>query len=338
MWHAHAHAVHTTFVLGIFQLLMLPVVVVVVVMVVVHGISFTVVAEKQVQLSSSDANTFYAEHAGRPFLPNLVAFMTSGPAYALALQKVDAIRSWRGLIGPTNPNAAVKDAPQSLRAKYGNCANPTQNAFHGSDAPASANRELGLIFNGANELKSVTLNRISKRLVIAGAPASGKGTQCELIVKEYGVVHLSVGDILRDQIKLATPLGLKAKGFMDAGALVPDELIIGLIVDRLGYDDVLTKGFLLDGFPRTAAQAKALLIDAGVKVDAFLYIDVPDSILLERVLGRRIDPKTGNSYVRLVVFLFSRSCRALTTRLTLSCLFFAVCVNPLTPTHIQISH
>merc|ERR1712127_950552 len=96
------------------------------------------------------------------------------------------------------------------------------------------------------------------KLIIAGAPASGKGTQCETIKSKYGVVHLSTGDMLRAAVAAGTDVGKKAKEFMDSGKLVPDEVIIGVVCDRLNEDDCKTDGWLLDGFPRTPAQAQAL--------------------------------------------------------------------------------
>lgn len=132
-------------------------------------------------------------------------------------------------------------------------------------------------------------------VVIAGPPAAGKGTQCEKIKEKYGFVHISTGDILRENVKNGTPLGLKAKGFMDAGALVPSELIVDLVKDRLTKDDVLEKGCLLDGFPRAPDQAQAL-VDAGVKIAKFLLIKVPDETLVERGCGRRLDPESGEIY------------------------------------------
>jgi adenylate kinase len=134
-----------------------------------------------------------------------------------------------------------------------------------------------------------------KKVIISGAPASGKGTQCEVIKEKFGVVHLSTGDILRAAVKDGTTLGQKAKAFMDAGQLVPDELIIDVICDRLKQPDCVSKGWLLDGFPRTKAQADALSA-AGMVPDCFVLLDVPEDILVERVTGRRTDPVTGKIY------------------------------------------
>lgn len=132
-------------------------------------------------------------------------------------------------------------------------------------------------------------------IIIAGAPASGKGTQCEVIKDEFGVVHLSTGDMLRAAVSAETEVGKLAKDFMDSGKLVPDDVIIGVVKDRLNESDCKENGWLLDGFPRTQAQAKALE-DAGVSAGCFLFLDVPDEVLVERVVGRRTDPVTGKIY------------------------------------------
>ena len=133
------------------------------------------------------------------------------------------------------------------------------------------------------------------KVVIAGAPASGKGTQCEYIKEAFGVVHLSTGDMLREAVQDGTALGKQAKKFMDAGKLVPDELVIGIVIDRLQQVDCQQKGWLLDGFPRTKAQADALRT-AGMIPDCFVMLDVPEDILVQRVTGRRTDPVTGKIY------------------------------------------
>jgi len=135
----------------------------------------------------------------------------------------------------------------------------------------------------------------SVKLIIAGAPASGKGTQCEVIKEKYGVVHLSTGDMLRAAVAAGTEVGKLAKEFMDSGKLVPDEVIIGVVRDRLAEEDCVQQGWLLDGFPRTPAQAEALA-EAGVSADCFVFLNVPDEVLIERVVGRRTDPKTGKIY------------------------------------------
>lgn len=133
------------------------------------------------------------------------------------------------------------------------------------------------------------------KIIICGAPASGKGTQCEFIREEYGVVHLSTGDMLRAAVEANSHLGLEAKSFMDKGELVPDSTIIGIVMERLQESDCVSRGWLLDGFPRTGTQADALA-KAGAQCDIVILLDVPDSILVERVVGRRSDPLTGKIY------------------------------------------
>ena len=133
------------------------------------------------------------------------------------------------------------------------------------------------------------------RIIIAGPPASGKGTQCELIKNLFGVVHLSTGDILRTAVADNTDLGLKAQTYMDNGQLVPDDLITGLVKDKLNDDKCSSTGWLLDGFPRTKEQAFSL-IRADMVPDIVILLDVPDHVLIERVVGRKTDPITGKIY------------------------------------------
>jgi len=182
---------------------------------------------------------------------------------------------------------------------------------------------------------TVAARAATPKIIIAGAPASGKGTQCELLketyvlvscfvwlptlishsflsflahchhnhtappshllTNRYGVVHLSTGDILRAAVQEGTELGTKAKDFMDRGELVPDEVIIGVVKERLAAPDCEEKGWLLDGFPRTKTQADALKT-LGVAPSAFVLLNVPDEMLVERVVGRRTDPETGKIY------------------------------------------
>ena len=131
------------------------------------------------------------------------------------------------------------------------------------------------------------------KIVILGAPGAGKGTQAKRIAEKYAVAHISTGDILRENIKAKTPLGIQAKGFMDNGQLVPDDLVVALVADRVQREDC-KNGFLLDGFPRTIAQAEAL--DKIMPPDAVLNIDVDTSLLLKRLTGRRVCAKCGAPY------------------------------------------
>ncbi|CAN6801999.1 unnamed protein product [Brassica oleracea] len=133
------------------------------------------------------------------------------------------------------------------------------------------------------------------KVMISGAPASGKGTQCELIVQKFGLVHISTGDLLRAEVSSGTEIGNKAKEFMNSGSLVPDEIVIAMVAARLSREDAKKNGWLLDGFPRTFAQAQSL-DKLNVKPDIFLLLDVPDEILIERCVGRRLDPVTGKIY------------------------------------------
>jgi adenylate kinase len=135
-------------------------------------------------------------------------------------------------------------------------------------------------------------------LVLMGLPGAGKGTQAERIVEEYHIPHISTGDMFRAAMKDETPLGLEAKSYMDKGELVPDEVTIGIVRDRLAKDDC-QNGFLLDGFPRTVAQAEALealLAEMDRKLDYVINIEVDKSILMERLTGRRICKACGATY------------------------------------------
>jgi len=132
------------------------------------------------------------------------------------------------------------------------------------------------------------------RIILLGAPGAGKGTQAQLIMSKYGIPQISTGDMLRAAAKAGTALGLAAKQIMDAGGLVSDDIIIGLVKDRIKETDC-ARGFLFDGFPRTIPQAQAM-IDAGVDIDFVVEIAVPDSEVIERVSGRRVHPASGRVY------------------------------------------
>jgi adenylate kinase len=132
------------------------------------------------------------------------------------------------------------------------------------------------------------------RLILLGPPGAGKGTQANFIREKYGIPQISTGDMLRAAVKAGTPLGLAAKQVMDAGQLVSDDIIIGLVQDRLKQPDC-ARGYLFDGFPRTIPQAEALK-RAGVPIDYVLEIDVPDDEIIARMSGRRVHPASGRSY------------------------------------------
>ncbi len=135
---------------------------------------------------------------------------------------------------------------------------------------------------------------VDMKLILLGAPGAGKGTQAEKIVEKYGIPAVSTGNIIRAALKAGTEMGLKAKSFMDAGQLVPDDVVIGIIKDRLQEKDC-ENGFILDGFPRTIPQAQALE-DMGVDIDKVLDIEVPDEKITARMSGRRVCSKCANSY------------------------------------------
>ncbi len=132
------------------------------------------------------------------------------------------------------------------------------------------------------------------KILLLGAPGAGKGTQAQFITAAFGIPQISTGDMLRAAVKAGTPLGLEAKKIMDAGGLVRDDIIIGMVKERILQDDC-KNGFLFDGFPRTLAQAEAMR-DAGVDLDAVVEIDAPDEVVIDRISGRRIHQPSGRSY------------------------------------------
>ena len=132
------------------------------------------------------------------------------------------------------------------------------------------------------------------RLILLGAPGAGKGTQAAFICKKFGIPQISTGDMLRAAVKDGTPMGVAAKKVMDSGALVGDDIIIGLVKERITQTDC-ANGFLFDGFPRTIPQADAMKA-AGVKLDLVLEIDVPDAAIIERMSGRRVHIASGRTY------------------------------------------
>jgi len=136
------------------------------------------------------------------------------------------------------------------------------------------------------------------KIILMGNPGAGKGTQASLLVERFHIPHISTGDMFRAAIKNGTELGLKAKSFMDAGSLVPDEVTIGIVAERLALPDC-ADGFLLDGFPRTLAQGNALdqILDRlGMKLDGVINLEVAEEVLIPRLTGRRVCRKCGASY------------------------------------------
>ncbi|MBT8493891.1 MAG: adenylate kinase [Deltaproteobacteria bacterium] len=136
------------------------------------------------------------------------------------------------------------------------------------------------------------------RMILVGPPGAGKGTQASVLTGRYQIPHVSTGDMLRAAVKAGTELGKKADEYMSSGSLVPDDLVIDLVIERIAENDC-KDGFMLDGFPRTRPQAEALdgaLSKAGVDLDVVLLIEVPDELIVERITGRRNDPETGEIY------------------------------------------
>ena len=132
------------------------------------------------------------------------------------------------------------------------------------------------------------------KLILIGPPGAGKGTQADILSKKLGIPQISTGDILREAVKMGTPIGLKAKSFMDSGALVPDDVIIGVIIERLAQPDC-ADGYILDGVPRTIAQAEAL-DKQGAAIDAALSIEADDEEIIGRLSGRRVCPACGATF------------------------------------------
>jgi adenylate kinase len=135
---------------------------------------------------------------------------------------------------------------------------------------------------------------MSMRVILLGAPGAGKGTQAQFIMQRYGIPQVSTGDMLRAAVKAGTPMGVAAKKIMDAGQLVSDDIIIGLVKERIAQPDC-AKGFLFDGFPRTIPQAEAL-VKEGVNIDAVLEIAVDDEEVVKRIVGRRVHAGSGRVY------------------------------------------
>jgi adenylate kinase len=154
-----------------------------------------------------------------------------------------------------------------------------------------------LLFNKGNtyfNTSIINLRLYNMRIVLLGAPGAGKGTQAQFLMAKFGIPQISTGDMLRAAIKAGSELGNKAQAVMDAGQLVSDDLIIGLVKERIAQDDCKA-GFLLDGFPRTIPQADAMK-ENDIKVDHVLEFDVPDEVIVERMAGRRVHSGSGRVY------------------------------------------
>ncbi|XP_056164172.1 adenylate kinase, chloroplastic isoform X2 [Syzygium oleosum] len=172
-------------------------------------------------------------------------------------------------------------------------------ASHIKNAPFARRSKLAVSRSDSIRDYSLELVAMAKpdplKIMLSGAPASGKGTQCELITKKYGLVHIAAGDLLRAEVAAGSENGKRAKEYMEKGQLVPDEIVVMMVKERLLQSDSLENGWLLDGYPRSLSQATALQ-EFGLQADLFILLEVPEEILVERVVGRRLDPVTGRIY------------------------------------------
>eukprot|EP00457_Paulinella_chromatophora_P002377 gb/GEZN01002381.1/.p1 GENE.gb/GEZN01002381.1/~~gb/GEZN01002381.1/.p1 ORF type:complete len:613 (+),score=118.27 gb/GEZN01002381.1/:41-1840(+) len=251
--------------------------------------AFTVLERRRVKLRRKLATVIFQAFKEQKHFEELISFVCGGACEVMVLRRDHAVSFWARLMGD-NEEPEQNRMARCLRKQFGKSAVenlatvcPTLEEYH---------RIMDLLCPA--NVYTVQTSR-PKALLIAGPPAAGKGTQCDLLVKHYGLAHISTGDLLRDAVKEGTELGKQAASFMDKGDLVPDELMVNLVNERLKQPDVKEKGYLLDGFPRTASQAQTML-KQGVLPQAVIIINVPDEILVERVEGRRLDPETGKIY------------------------------------------
>lgn len=150
------------------------------------------------------------------------------------------------------------------------------------------------IANSCTMIRNTRLESYLMRLMLLGAPGAGKGTQAQFIIEEFHIPQISTGEMLRNAVKEQSELGIQVQSIMDSGELVPDNIIIDLVKERIAQSDC-ANGFILDGFPRTLAQAKALN-EQGISLDAVIEIDVPDEMIVERMSGRLVHPASGRVY------------------------------------------
>ena len=200
---------------------------------------FTVVQKQERTLTRAQATRLYLHHYGMPFFEGLVAHMTSGPVCVMLLARTGAVAELRHMVGPSDPIMARQVDASCLRAVYGG-STLLENGLHASKSLSEATREEDVLFL-----------RFKRTMILFGPPASGKGTQAELLIQAYGLVHISTGDLLRAHVKDGTPLGRTIKQCLDAGRLVPDELVTELTLERLAQPDCESQGWILDGFRTT---------------------------------------------------------------------------------------
>ncbi|XP_062194929.1 probable adenylate kinase 5, chloroplastic isoform X1 [Phragmites australis] len=202
----------------------------------------------------------------------------------------------------TSPTLAVPGHPHRRPSPLPSCysplaasSSPAVSSISASAAPKHKPRGLGLRCRAAEEGPAPARGEAPPKVMISGAPASGKGTQCQRIVEKYGLVHISTGDLLRAEVSSGTEIGKTAKEYMDSGKLVPDQVVTDMVVSRLSQPDVQERGWLLDGYPRSFSQAQSLE-SMKIRPDIFIVLEVPDDILIDRCVGRRLDPVTGKIY------------------------------------------
>ncbi|KAJ8528095.1 hypothetical protein K7X08_015546 [Anisodus acutangulus] len=171
----------------------------------------------------------------------------------------------------------------------------SSSSIYSKQLTASHNANRQTLFRKNHKIKVICGRSEPLKVMISGAPASGKGTQCELIVQKFGLVHISTGDLLRAELSAGTDIGNKAKEYMNSGRLVPDEIVTAMVTARLSKEDAKENGWLLDGYPRTLAQAESLE-NLNIRPDIYIVLDVPDEILIDRCVDRRLDPLTGKIY------------------------------------------
>ncbi|KAF2919009.1 probable adenylate kinase 5, chloroplastic isoform X1 [Oryza sativa Japonica Group] len=198
------------------------------------------------------------------------------------------------------PGLALRPSPPTPPSSSLSCcrASPAAAAVSSVSATAAPNRGprgMGLRCRASEGAAAAARKEAPLKVMISGAPASGKGTQCRMIVEKYGLVHISTGDLLRAEVSSGTEIGKKAKEYMDNGMLVPDQVVTDMVVSRLSQPDVRERGWLLDGYPRSYAQAQSLE-SMKIRPDIFIVLEVPDDILIDRCVGRRLDPETGKIY------------------------------------------
>ncbi|KAL6599144.1 hypothetical protein ACP70R_046008 [Stipagrostis hirtigluma subsp. patula] len=198
------------------------------------------------------------------------------------------------LAAPEHPRRRRRLAPApSCRPPL--AASSSARAVSAAAAPTPKPRGMGLRCRAAAEAPPPAQGKVPLKVMISGAPASGKGTQCRMIVEKYGLVHISTGDLLRAEVSSGTEIGKKAKEYMDNGKLVLDQVVTDMVVSRLSQPDVQERGWLLDGYPRSFSQAQSLE-SMKIRPDIFIVLDVPDDTLIDRCVGRRLDPVTGKIY------------------------------------------